>query len=194
MPKRFFKKLLPAPSKLRSDAKFRVISGYLHDANLWHLNRHSLTGAMAIGLFVAFIPIPFQMLLAAALAILFRVNLPLCVLLVWITNPLTVAPIFIFAFKVGVWALDIPAGSIDFNLTSEWMKESLPAVWKPLLTGSLILSVAASMVGYFGTHILWRFLVLNKWRQRRLAKKAAGQKSPPQSRTLTVRLKKFLRL
>lgn len=171
MPKRFFKKLLPAPSKFHGDAKFRVIGCYLHDPNLWHLNRHSLTGAMAIGLFVAFLPIPFQMLLAAVLAILFRVNLPLSVLLVWITNPLTVAPIFIFAFKLGVWALDIPPGSVDFNLSGEWIADSFPTVWKPLVTGSLILSVASSMVGYFGTHILWRISILFKWKQRRLKKK-----------------------
>lgn len=173
MPKRIFKKLLPAPDTIQGDAKFRVIGCYLHDPNLWHLNRHSLTGAMAIGLFVAFLPFPFQMLLAALLAILFRVNLPLSVLLVWITNPLTIAPIFLFAFKLGVWALDLPADSIDFELNTEWIRNSFSTVWEPLLTGCLILSVSSAMVGYFGTHIIWRMSILKKWKMRRLRKQRA---------------------
>lgn len=173
MPKSIFKKLLPAPDKFHGDAKFRVIGCYLHDPNLWHLNRHSLTGAMAIGLFVAFLPIPFQMLVAAALAILFRVNLPLSVLLVWITNPLTFAPIFLFAFQLGQWALDLPPDSIQFSLSPEWMRDSFGTIWKPLLTGCLIMSVSSAMVGYFGTHILWRISILKKWKMRRLNKQRA---------------------
>jgi len=56
---------------------------------------------MAVGLFCAFVPLPIQMLLAAAAAIIFRVNLPISVGLVWITNPVTIPPMFYFCYKVG---------------------------------------------------------------------------------------------
>jgi uncharacterized protein len=77
MPKRLIKRLLPDYDVLRNHKHLQLFGTLLHDANLWHLNRHSASGAFAVGLFMAFIPLPFQMIFAAGAAILFRVNLPL---------------------------------------------------------------------------------------------------------------------
>jgi len=63
------------------------------DPVLWHLNRRSVAGAVAVGLFVGWLPLPGQMLVAAMLAALVRVHVPLSVVMVWFTNPLTVAPL-----------------------------------------------------------------------------------------------------
>ncbi|MFW6343056.1 MAG: DUF2062 domain-containing protein, partial [Halothiobacillaceae bacterium] len=79
----------------------RVFGSRLQDGNLWHLNRRSVSGGVAVGLFSAFVPIPFQMVLAAGLAILLRVNLPLSVVLVWITNPITIVPLLWVANRIG---------------------------------------------------------------------------------------------
>ncbi|NIQ12825.1 MAG: DUF2062 domain-containing protein, partial [Gammaproteobacteria bacterium] len=76
----------------------------------------------SIGLFVAFLPIPFQMLVAAVLAILFRVNLPISVALVWISNPLTMAPMFYFCYWLGSKLLSLPPQDITFELSIEWMQ------------------------------------------------------------------------
>ena len=51
----------------------------LHHPNLWHLNRHSVAGGVAVGLFTGLIPGPVQMLFAAIFAVVFRVNLPVAV-------------------------------------------------------------------------------------------------------------------
>ncbi|MGV6859710.1 MAG: DUF2062 domain-containing protein [bacterium] len=167
MPRKLFKKYLPSPSTIRNHAHLRFLGDHLHDPNLWHLNRHSIAGAVAVGLFTAFIPFPFQMLIAAVLAIIFRVNLLLSVVLVWITNPLTVAPIFLFAYKVGVWVLGVPTGGFEFELSTHWISTELSRVWKPLLTGSLILSVSTSLLGYIATKLAWRICVIRKLRRRK---------------------------
>ena len=79
MPRRLFKRYMPDPEDLKGHPTLRHLGQVLHDPNLWHLNRHSVSRAMAMGLFAAFIPIPMQMLLAASLAVISRANLPISI-------------------------------------------------------------------------------------------------------------------
>ena len=109
MPKKFIKRHAPDKEAIRDHKYMRIFGKLLYDPNLWHLNRRSVSGAFAVGLFWAFIPIPFQMVTAAATAIPARVNLPISVALVWITNPITMPPMFYSTYRVGTWILDEPA-------------------------------------------------------------------------------------
>src|SRR5688572_3143060 len=101
MPRRFFRQYLPHPDLVHENRFLRVFGKALHQPNLWHLNRHSVSRAFAIGLFWGFIPIPFQMLPSAAFAIKFRANIIISVALVWITNPFTVGPIYYGTYTLG---------------------------------------------------------------------------------------------
>ncbi|MEL0049239.1 MAG: DUF2062 domain-containing protein, partial [Gammaproteobacteria bacterium] len=69
--------LVPSREKLREISALRPVAHLLHRSELWHLNRRSVSGAAFVGLFSAFIPLPSQMLLAALIAVVFRVNLPI---------------------------------------------------------------------------------------------------------------------
>jgi len=165
--KNFFKRSLPPVSQIKSHPKLQFFGKLLHDPNLWHLNRRSLTGGMAVGLFMAFIPLPVQMLSAAALAIWFRVNLPLSISLVWITNPITIPPMFYFAYKLGTVLLGMPIQKIDFSLSQEWFFGTLGNIWQPLLLGCFILGTVSALTGYLLVHFLWRLQVTRLWRDRR---------------------------
>ena len=94
MPKKFIRRFLPSHQSIKQNKALKIFGSVLHEPNLWHLNRRSAAGAFGIGLFFAFWPVPFQMWLSAGLAIPFRVNLPLSVATVWVTNPFTIPPIF----------------------------------------------------------------------------------------------------
>ena len=94
MPKKIIKRMMPDHQTIKENKYLKIFGNLLHNANLWHLNRHSVAKAFAVGLFFAFIPVPFQMVLAAGLAIIVHANLPLSIALVWITNPLTMPFIF----------------------------------------------------------------------------------------------------
>ena len=67
----------------------------------------------------------WQQIIAAVLAIYFNANLPIAVTLVWITNPLTWAPMYYFAYKIGAIVMGQTAFSFDkfselFTVEKRW--------------------------------------------------------------------------
>jgi uncharacterized protein len=143
-----------------------VFGTLLHDPNLWHLNRRSAAGAFGIGLFFAFWPVPFQMWLAAAVAIPLRVNLPLAVATVWLTNPFTMPPIFYGAYLVGVKVLGAPEQKFTFQLSWQWVLESVETIGPAFLLGCGICSIFFGLLGYFSLNYIWRWSVVKAWRLR----------------------------
>lgn len=168
MPKKFIRRYLPDHRKIREHKYLQFFGTLLHDPNLWHLNRRSVSGAFAIGLFVSFIPIPFQMVVAAAAAIVARVNLPIASSLVWVTNPLTMGPMFYFAYKVGAWILRVETHEFNFELSFEWLMAELGTIWAPFLFGCLIIGLILAVAGYISMRLLWRLHVTQYIKKRRL--------------------------
>jgi hypothetical protein len=167
MPKRIFKRFTPDRDTIKNQKQLRMFGKLLHDPNIWHMNRRSVSGAFAVGLFWAFAPMPFQMVAAAAAAIAFRVNLPISVALVWLTNPITIPPIFYSTYLLGTWILDLPPQQHQFELSVEWMTTSLSEIWQPLLLGSLICGIIAAILGYLTIRGFWRWHVGASMRRRK---------------------------
>ena len=167
MPRRLFKRYMPDPTSIREHKSLRFFGKLLHDPNLWHLNRHSVARAMGVGLFAALIPIPMQMLLAAALAIPVRGNLPIAVSLVWLTNPLTMPPVFFVTYMTGAWLMQIPPRSLPDELTFEWITDQLATLWQPFLLGSVVCGVVLGVLAYFATLLYWRWWIGRQWRRRK---------------------------
>lgn len=172
MAKKIIQRLFPSYHRVREHESLRFFGTLLHDPNLWHLNRRSAAGAFAVGLFVAFLPIPFQTVVAAAIAILIRVNLPISALLVWVTNPLTMGPIYFSAYQLGRRVLGLPKVGFSFEWSLEWFTQEMLIIWKPLLTGSLIFGTAAALVGYVTVRLLWRLHILRRVSGRRRRRQA----------------------
>ncbi len=166
MPRRFIQRYMPDHQMIRDHRHLKFLGTLLHDRNLWHLNRHSVAGACFVGLFVAFIPIPFQMVLAALFAIAFQVHLPISVGLVWVTNPFTMPPIFYFAYRLGCWIISQPVGDFHVELSIDWLMTGLVDVWQPLFVGSSVLAFISAVLGYAGMRLFWRGVVIWKWRKR----------------------------
>lgn len=167
MTKKIIHRYLPDVHKIRAHKNLQFFGKLLHDPNLWHLNRRSVSGAFAVGLFMALVPMPFQMIPAAAFAILFRVNLPIAVALVWVTNPFTMPPVFYFTYHVGAWILDTPAQYIAFEISWDWITYELGRIWKPFLLGSFLTGIVCAAAGYFSIRALWRWHVIRDWERRK---------------------------
>lgn len=190
MPKKFLKRYLPDPHKIREIESLKFLGDKLHRPNLWHLNRRSVANAMACGLFAMYTPpLPWQMIIAAILAIYFNANLPIAVALVWITNPLTWIPMYYFAYWVGALLM----GKEIFAFSTFSHLFSFETAWElgaPLLLGCGVLMVTGAVVGYFGSHALWRRHVLKRWEERKLRRQGivVEHKPNPVFEAVTVAL------
>ncbi|MCV6587554.1 MAG: DUF2062 domain-containing protein [Marinobacterium sp.] len=165
MPRKLIKKYMPNEDTLRNHKHLSWMGSHLHDPNLWHMNRKSVSRAFAVGIFCAFLPIPMQMLVAAVMALFARSNLPISVGLVWLTNPVTMPPIFYTTYQVGAWLL----GSnelLEFEMTMEWITESISHIWWPLLFGSVVCGIIAAIAAYFTIRICWAWSVGKNWQNR----------------------------
>ncbi|MFV2004183.1 MAG: DUF2062 domain-containing protein [Gammaproteobacteria bacterium] len=162
MPRKFFQRFLPNHQTIKDNKTLQIFGDWLHEPNLWHLNRRSVAGAFAVGLFFAWMPVPFQMVLAAGAAIWLGTNLPISVVLVWITNPFTMPPMFYFAYLVGTWIIGEPATDFSFEPTVDWLLNEMAISWKPFLVGCFSLAAGSSLIGYLTIQWMWRYTVLKK--------------------------------
>lgn len=170
MPRKLFKKYLPHPREVKNHKYLKMFGSLLHSPDLWHFSRHSIAKAFAVGLFVAWVPMPFQMVLSAGLAILFCANLPVSVALVWLTNPFTMPPMFYGAYKLGTFILGLGEVPFDMELSFEWLLHGSLLIWKPFLLGCLVAGTTSSFLGYFGIQIFWRWAVMRRWKARKHGK------------------------
>lgn len=175
MPRKHLRKFLPSAHSMKEHRHLRRFGPMLHHPNLWHLNRHSVAGGVAVGLFTGLIPGPIQMLFAAIFAVVFRVNLPVAVFTTLYTNPLTLVPLYLVAYKIGAFVTGESDNLHNFSaeLQAESLTDWLPAFFQwiaslgaPLLVGLPILATILSFCGYFVVRGLWRLHVIIEWRQR----------------------------
>lgn len=190
MPRKTLKQWLPTPTRIRKIEALHVLGDWIYQTNLWHINRYSASMAFFVGIFVAFLPIPGQMVVAAILAVLLRCNLPLSVALVWITNPVTMPAIFYVSYRVGALLIDVPVQVAEFELSMSWISARIGMLWKPLLVGSLLCGLLFGSLGYTAVNLFWRWHVARQWRRRkqhraryglgrpRWARKAAAKPAP----------------
>ena len=192
MPRKFFRKYLPSHEAVRANRIVGFFGSALHHHNLWHLHRRSVAGGLAVGLFAGMIPGPLQMLTAAILAIVLRVNLPVAVLATWFTNPVTIVPLYILAYKLGMLFLGADGRNVpdlSFEMADKGITEWLPALlsWlatmgKPFLLGLLVLAILLAAAGYIFVIVGWRLYVVLAWRRRAAARESRRQEpGPPRS-------------
>jgi len=177
--RKFFRSRLPSYEAIQRNRWIGLFGTWLHHPNLWHLHRRSAAGGVAIGLFAGLIPGPLQMICAAMLAVLFRVNLPVALLATLYTNPLTILPLYALAYEYGAFVIGHHGGIARAHLVLPEMDSSnwtsvLPhwfaSLGKPFAVGLPLLAVTLAALGYIAVRVLWRLRVVWEWRRRRAAR------------------------
>ncbi len=174
--RKFFRKFVPHHETVKSHRWIRPFGSLLHHPNLWHLHRRSVAGGVAIGLLCGLIPGPFQMISAALLAILFRVNLPVAAFTTLYTNPLTIVPLYLVAYELGAWVggMRNDTAMVQLSLPDLHWQDWPAELWnwftmlgKPILVGLPLLAAGLAIAGYFAVRAAWRMAVIWKWRARK---------------------------
>lgn len=180
MPRQWLNEKLPTNAQLQQQlgvgeeldarqSKSRVLGWVnlkLADPLLWHLNRRSVAGAVAVGLFVGWLPIPMQMLIAAVLAALLRVHVPVSVVMVWFSNPITFPPLLYAAWFVGSTLLGTNMVVSPLSMSVVELLNRTAEAWPEILFGSVFCAGASAVAGFFITNLVWRIVAVRRWKNR----------------------------
>ncbi|MDG0970207.1 MAG: DUF2062 domain-containing protein [Porticoccaceae bacterium] len=166
MPRKTVRRFLPDIKGLLERPSLRWMRSLPQDPNLLHLNRQSVSLAVFVGIFCAFIPLPIQSLLVIAMCFSFGANLPLAMLIIWMSNPITIPPMFFLTYKLGSSILGTELGEFAVTLNWQWFSQLGSEVLLPLFVGSLIAGSLLATVGYFFVLFLWRWKVIRNWEAR----------------------------
>jgi len=144
--------------RLRESWAYHFFGEQLFHKHLWIHDRRAVAGGLSLGMFISMTPtIPLQMVIAAGGALYFRFNLPIAMAACWVTNPLTLAPIYLTAWKLGRYILEEVALIEDFFdfYTQHSRIGNIVRQSAYLWTGSLILATLAAAGAYLAVWLLW---------------------------------------
>lgn len=116
-----------------------------------------VTKALLIGLFVALLPIPLQMVVVVVMMKFFRFNVPLAILLCWVTNPITMPFIYYVEYLIGSFVLNTDIMTIQMSV--EWFNDNFKSIFTQLYLGAFILATVVSSASYLITNYLWIYIV-----------------------------------
>lgn len=181
MPRKYFRRYLPSHEQVTRNRYIAWFGRFLHHPNLWHLNRASVSGGFAVGLFSGLIPGPLQMLTAALLSVLLRVNLPVALITTLYTNPFTIVPLYVVAYFLGSLLTGVSPGAMTRPPEFDWsalgasikaLVEWSLALGPPLAIGLVALALLLAALGWVLVQVAWRAWVVMQWRRRRLRRRA----------------------
>jgi uncharacterized protein (DUF2062 family) len=173
-------RLLPSRESLRENRWLRWLGPAMFNPRLWHFSRRGVAVGVAVGVFFGLLIPVAQIPFAAGAAVLLRANVPSAIGSTLVTNPVTFAPIYILAHKLGSALLgepvrddavltpdDIDGHAEDGPQASWWQRTGarLVSVGKPLLLGLAILATAFGLLTYFAILAGWKLWVI--WTRRR---------------------------
>lgn len=164
-------RFLKHPRKLKQSGAMRWFALHFLNKRVWKPTQHTFSGGMAIGTFITLQLLPIQMPSATILAAIFRVNIPIALVMCWLSNPVTLAALVPLEYQVGKWVLawltEVPSTPFPTELPPDvagmWLalKEHAPV----MLFGGVILGGLLAPLSYVASYFSWGWL--EHWNRER---------------------------
>jgi uncharacterized protein (DUF2062 family) len=165
---------MPTREQMERNRFVRPFAHRVLRSDLWRFTRRSVPRGVALGIAVGVI-VPFaQIVFAALLSATVRANVPLAALMTFITNPATTPAIWVAAYWVGKWLLQIDAATIvapvntaiqetDLQHFLEWLTGATMVT----AFGLVVIAIVSSALSYLISGWVWRAMVARRWTRRR---------------------------
>jgi len=131
--------------------KYKVPREYLS------ANRKMVSRAVFVGLFIAFIPMPMQMVAVIAVMPFFRFNVPIALAMCWLSNPFTMPPMYYLEYLTGSFLLGTEVEPV--KMTLEWFSDNIGNIFIPLYVGTLFYSIIGASAAYYLVNYFWKLSV-----------------------------------
>lgn len=143
---------------LKSTSKSEKLKAFIKKAKVPReflaTNRKMISRGVVLGLFIAFIPMPMQMAAVLLFMPFFRFNVPIALAMCWLSNPITMPPMYYIEYELGSFILGIKPEPV--KLTLEWFSNNMDKIFIPLYFGTLIFSVVGSISAYYLVNHFWK--------------------------------------
>jgi uncharacterized protein len=180
--KAFLHRLIPDRESIRQNRWLQWLAPHLTHPRLWHFSRRGVAVGVALGVFFGLLIPVAQIPFAAGVAVLLRANVPAAVGSTLVTNPVTFAPIYVMAYRLGAAILGEPPPT-EVDLPEEltvvpededpvvgwWTRAwgAITALGRPLMLGLVIMATASGLLTYVLITLIWRVKTTLAWQRRR---------------------------
>jgi uncharacterized protein (DUF2062 family) len=176
---RWLRRHIPTRETVHRHRLLRPFARRLREPALWRLTHRSVPRAVALGLGIGVIIPVLHTFVAALFAIPLRANVAIAAACTLVVNPLTIPALYYAAYRTGLWELRHDGVVMNPGAAEQVSGELSRALFwihhasGPIALGIVTIAIAAAVLGYGFTAVIWRFWLASKWRQRRHARRAA---------------------
>src|SRR5450631_2869490 len=167
---RWLKSITPERRTLEKLWCLKPFASLVVDRGCWTFRRTSVIRAFSLGLLIAFVPptpfLPLHLTLCTVLGILLRLNIPVLVATVFISNPFTWFPQIAGSIWVGAKLMGLNLMPVLSQLSHRNFSAQINQLWEPLLLGAFVLGISAAAFGYLLGQCVWRARALYRLRRR----------------------------
>ncbi len=172
MPRRVFKKFAFKRHEFKGDSwALKPFRKLMQEPRYWGIRRRTVVPAFSLGLFLSFMPFPAQPIIGTLIAIATRINIPIAFVTPFVSNPLTMPPMYYASYRTGAWVLGLEPQPFEFEISIDWLTHTFVNIWQPVTLGCLILGTIAAAVGFIVVDVAWRITLhdykIQKRRKRR---------------------------